>query len=188
MSLPPADATDKLLRYEAHLDRQLYRAMDQLERLQRQRRGENLPRLSISTWVRGVRPFCETKPRSHLFLSWLGETKPILYPIPNNADSSLKVDPKVGGMGKRRHMSMHYDYSNVHPPAGCSRGTARMQRPLLSGLEGLPPGRPTVESFCHGEPVCCSWAVPRALTLALPACGMAGPGGIWRDGLCNKLH
>jgi hypothetical protein len=31
-SLPPADATYKLLRYEAHLDRQLYRAMDQLER------------------------------------------------------------------------------------------------------------------------------------------------------------
>jgi len=42
-SLPPADATDKLLRYEAHLDRQLYRAMDQLERLQRQRKGENVP-------------------------------------------------------------------------------------------------------------------------------------------------
>ena len=43
LSLPSADATDKLLRYEAHLDRQLYRAMDQLERLQRQRRGENVP-------------------------------------------------------------------------------------------------------------------------------------------------
>lgn len=42
-SLPPADATDKLLRYDAHNDRQLYRAMDQLERLQRQRRGENVP-------------------------------------------------------------------------------------------------------------------------------------------------
>ena len=42
-SLPPADATDKLLRYEAHLDRQVYRAMDQLERLQRQRKGENVP-------------------------------------------------------------------------------------------------------------------------------------------------
>jgi len=42
-SLPPADAADKLLRYETHLDRQLYRAMDQLERLQRQRRGENVP-------------------------------------------------------------------------------------------------------------------------------------------------
>jgi len=42
-SLPPAEATDKLLRYEAHLDRQLYRAMDQLERLQRQRQGENVP-------------------------------------------------------------------------------------------------------------------------------------------------
>jgi hypothetical protein len=42
-SLPPADATDKLLRYEAHLDKQLYRAMDELERLQRRRRGENIP-------------------------------------------------------------------------------------------------------------------------------------------------
>jgi hypothetical protein len=42
-SLPPVEATDKLLRYEAHLDRQLYRAMDQLERLQRQRRGETVP-------------------------------------------------------------------------------------------------------------------------------------------------
>ena len=44
-SLPPAVATDKLLRYEAHLDRQLYRAMDQLERVQRQRRGDNVPPL-----------------------------------------------------------------------------------------------------------------------------------------------
>jgi hypothetical protein len=42
-SLPSADATDKLLRYESHLDRQLYRAMDQLERLQRRRKGENVP-------------------------------------------------------------------------------------------------------------------------------------------------
>ena len=42
-SLPPADATDKLLRYEAHLDRQLYRAMDELERVQRRRRGEKVP-------------------------------------------------------------------------------------------------------------------------------------------------
>jgi hypothetical protein len=43
LSLPPADVIDKLLRYEAHLDRQLYRAMDRLERLQRQRRGECVP-------------------------------------------------------------------------------------------------------------------------------------------------
>ncbi len=41
--LPPADVADKLLRYDAHVDRQLYRAIDQLERQQRQRRGENLP-------------------------------------------------------------------------------------------------------------------------------------------------
>jgi len=43
LSLPAADVIDKLIRYESHLDRQLYRAMDQLERLQRQRRGENVP-------------------------------------------------------------------------------------------------------------------------------------------------
>jgi len=37
------EATDKLLRYEAHLDRHLDRAMDQLERLQRRRKGEIVP-------------------------------------------------------------------------------------------------------------------------------------------------
>jgi hypothetical protein len=41
--LPPADVTDKILRYEAHLESQLYRAMDQLERLQPQRKGERVP-------------------------------------------------------------------------------------------------------------------------------------------------
>jgi hypothetical protein len=48
-SLPPAEVTDKLQRYEAHLDKQLYRAMDQLERMQRQRKGEAvLPPLNIN--------------------------------------------------------------------------------------------------------------------------------------------
>jgi hypothetical protein len=42
-SLPPADVTDKLIRYESHIDRQLYRAMDQLERMQGLRRGEAVP-------------------------------------------------------------------------------------------------------------------------------------------------
>jgi hypothetical protein len=42
-SLPPPDATEKIQRYEAHLDRQLYRAMGELERLQRRRRGEAVP-------------------------------------------------------------------------------------------------------------------------------------------------
>ena len=52
--LPPADATDNILRYEAHLDRQLYRAMDQLERLQRQRKGEAVPPpLNINLGRRG---------------------------------------------------------------------------------------------------------------------------------------
>lgn len=43
LSLPPAETTDKLLRYETHMDRKLYRAMDQLERLQRLRSGEKVP-------------------------------------------------------------------------------------------------------------------------------------------------
>ena len=42
-SLPPADEADKFLRYEAHYDRKLYCAMDHLERLQRQRKGETVP-------------------------------------------------------------------------------------------------------------------------------------------------
>jgi hypothetical protein len=46
--LPPADATDKLTRYEAHMDRQLYRATDQLDRLKRQRRGETTASLNIN--------------------------------------------------------------------------------------------------------------------------------------------
>ena len=43
LALRSADATEKLLRYEAHLERQLYRAMDQLERLQRRRTGSHRP-------------------------------------------------------------------------------------------------------------------------------------------------
>lgn len=42
-SLPSADASDRILRYEAAIERQLYRAIAQLERLQRQRRGEPVP-------------------------------------------------------------------------------------------------------------------------------------------------
>ncbi|MBU1711440.1 MAG: hypothetical protein KKE17_15695 [Proteobacteria bacterium] len=42
-SLPPKEITDKLLRYETTIERQLYRAIDQLDRLQRQRKGETIP-------------------------------------------------------------------------------------------------------------------------------------------------
>jgi hypothetical protein len=41
--LPSADTLDKILRYETTLERQLYRAMNQLERLQRRRNGEFVP-------------------------------------------------------------------------------------------------------------------------------------------------
>lgn len=43
-SLPEDEADlDKIIRYEASLDRQLYKAINQLERLQRRRKGEDLP-------------------------------------------------------------------------------------------------------------------------------------------------
>lgn len=41
--LPAAAVLDKILRYEGSLERQLYRAMNQLERLQRRREGEEVP-------------------------------------------------------------------------------------------------------------------------------------------------
>jgi hypothetical protein len=41
--LPSRSKLDKIQRYEASLERQLYRAMNQLERLQRVRRGERIP-------------------------------------------------------------------------------------------------------------------------------------------------
>ena len=55
LSLPSVEAAEKLIRYEAHLDRQLYRAMDQLERLQRHRRGESVrsPPLNFNLGRRG---------------------------------------------------------------------------------------------------------------------------------------
>ena len=41
--LPDADMLDKILRYETKLERQMFRAMAQLERAQRMRRGETVP-------------------------------------------------------------------------------------------------------------------------------------------------
>ena len=41
--LPSAETLEKILRYETKLERQLFRAMNQLERLQRMRQGEAIP-------------------------------------------------------------------------------------------------------------------------------------------------
>ena len=41
--LPESQVLDKILRYESALERQLYRALNQLERIQRRRGGENVP-------------------------------------------------------------------------------------------------------------------------------------------------
>ena len=41
--LPAPAVLDKILRYETTLERQLYRALNQLERLQRRRNGEEVP-------------------------------------------------------------------------------------------------------------------------------------------------
>lgn len=42
MSIPSSEVSAKILRYTAEQNRQLYKALDQLERLQRQRKGERL--------------------------------------------------------------------------------------------------------------------------------------------------
>jgi len=41
--LPSPEVLDKIMRYETTLQRQMYRAMSQLERLQRMRQGEAVP-------------------------------------------------------------------------------------------------------------------------------------------------
>lgn len=52
--LPSADTLEKILRYETKLERQMYRAMAQLERIQRMRRGEAIPApLSVEVSDRG---------------------------------------------------------------------------------------------------------------------------------------
>jgi hypothetical protein len=52
--LPSMEVLDKILRYETKLERQLFRAMAQLERLQRMRRGEEVPApLSVEVSERG---------------------------------------------------------------------------------------------------------------------------------------
>ena len=43
LSLPPKEVADKILRYVAAIERQLYRAMNELERAQRRRREESVP-------------------------------------------------------------------------------------------------------------------------------------------------
>jgi hypothetical protein len=49
INLPSTEESEKLIRYETHLDRMLYRAMDQLERHQRRRLGEIvLPPLNVN--------------------------------------------------------------------------------------------------------------------------------------------
>lgn len=42
-SLPDAEGIDRILRYETAIQRQMDRALDQLERLQRRRKGEHVP-------------------------------------------------------------------------------------------------------------------------------------------------
>ena len=41
--LPSTEVLEKILRYETKLKRQMFRAMSQLERLQRMRKGEAVP-------------------------------------------------------------------------------------------------------------------------------------------------
>ncbi len=52
--LPSAEVLEKIQRYETKLERQLFRAMAELERLQRRRKGENIPApISVNVSDRG---------------------------------------------------------------------------------------------------------------------------------------
>ena len=53
-TLPPAGVLDKILRYETTIERQLYRALHQLERIQRRSRGEEVPP-PVSVEFSGIR-------------------------------------------------------------------------------------------------------------------------------------
>lgn len=54
LALPVEAATDRVIRSETHLNRLIYRSMDQLERLQRRRKGESVPPpLNVNLGARG---------------------------------------------------------------------------------------------------------------------------------------
>jgi len=52
--LPLSNELDKIMRYEAHLSRQLYQAKHELEALQQQRRGEATPLARLDVNVQGL--------------------------------------------------------------------------------------------------------------------------------------
>jgi hypothetical protein len=58
-ALPDENAMDKILRYETTIERQLYKAIHELERLQQRRLGEVLT-VFVFQWLQAC--FCETKP------------------------------------------------------------------------------------------------------------------------------
>ena len=43
LAVPNSEVMDKIIRYETAINRQIYRAISELERLQRQRKGEPVP-------------------------------------------------------------------------------------------------------------------------------------------------
>ena len=53
LALPPAEVLDKTLRYETTIERQLYKAVNELERLQSRRAGKAVP-ASISLEFQGA--------------------------------------------------------------------------------------------------------------------------------------
>ena len=60
-SLPSKEAVDKIIRYETAIERQLYRAISELERLQRRRRSEVAPP-TINVEVSREELSCDTNP------------------------------------------------------------------------------------------------------------------------------
>jgi hypothetical protein len=63
--LPAGNELDKIMRYEAHLSRQLYQAKHELEVLQKQRRGEPTPLARLD--VQGAPEQAELAPEARVY-------------------------------------------------------------------------------------------------------------------------
>jgi hypothetical protein len=149
-SLPTADATDKLLRYEAHLDRQLYRALDQLERLQRQRGGENVPPpLNINLGKRVFRLFAKQSQEALYFHREVGRQSQASPSIPNG-DGSSKPLPERKRQGRD---SLPATRLTILPRDECLLARSALDRPIRASSRALRKPLRRVQNTFQGQDI-----------------------------------
>ena len=92
-SLPPCHEMGKLLRYETAIDRQLYKAINQLERLQRLRGGDHVPApvqmdLNIDSFKTGTYEQVKTEPQLPIDREFSAKN-----PIPSSKTKNYETNP-----------------------------------------------------------------------------------------------